>query len=293
MSEHRHDESHDHDDPFDQGLAHDLVVLREQQRRRRNRHHRRAVLGMLGVGGAGAGAAALLSGGSAATAALARVTSQACTVEEIPGETAGPYPGDGSNGPDVLVEDGIVRRDLRASIGDAAGTTGSTAEGVDLRIRLTLTDTATCAPAAGLAVYAWHCDREGRYSIYSPGIEDQNYLRGVQVSGAKGRMGFRTIWPACYPGRWPHVHVEVFRSVDDATGGGDPVATSQLALPRRQCMAVYRRAEGYSASVANLERVSLGSYGVFGDDGGVRQLASVSGSVERGFRARLTVPVDL
>ena len=31
---------------------------------------------------------------------------------EIPEETAGPYPGDGSNGPDVLAEDGIVRQDI-------------------------------------------------------------------------------------------------------------------------------------------------------------------------------------
>ncbi len=34
-------------------------------------------------------------------------------------------------------------------------------------------------PFAGVAVHVWHCTREGGYSMYSPGIEDQNYLRGV------------------------------------------------------------------------------------------------------------------
>jgi hypothetical protein len=57
-------------------------------------------------------------------------------------------------------------------------------------------------------------------------------------------------------------------------------------------MHVYRNVSGYSASVTNLERVSLGSDGVFGDDGGVRQLATVKGSLKKGYRAKLVVPVD-
>ena len=52
---------------------------------------------------------------------------------EIPDETAGPYPGDGSNGPDVLEQSGIVRSDIRSSFGDASGT----AEGVPMTLELT------------------------------------------------------------------------------------------------------------------------------------------------------------
>ena len=40
---------------------------------------------------------------------------------EIPEETAGPYPGDGSNGPNVLAESGIVRSDITRSFGTASG----------------------------------------------------------------------------------------------------------------------------------------------------------------------------
>ena len=55
---------------------------------------------------------------------------------EISEETAGPYPGDGSNGPDVLAEDGIVRQDITSSFGSST----TTAEGVPLTIELTLVD---------------------------------------------------------------------------------------------------------------------------------------------------------
>ena len=62
------------------------------------------------------------------------------------------------------------------------------------------------APFVGVAVYAWHCDRAGRYSLYSEGVEDENYLRGVQESDADGKLAFDTIFPAAYSGRWPHIH---------------------------------------------------------------------------------------
>lgn len=275
--------SHSHDDPFDRGFAHDLAALGDQQSRMR----RRAVLGLLGAGGVGLGTAGVLSwGGGAATAAAAAGAS--CATSEIPNETAGPYPGDGSNGPNVLVEDGVVRRDIRRSFGDADGL----AQGVDFRLTLTLQATDTCTPLVGYAVYAWHCTRDGNYSLYSQGFEDENYLRGVQVTGKKGKVTFRSIYPGCYSGRWPHIHFEVYRSRSAATGGGDPVATSQVALPRKQSMHVYRNADGYESSVTNLERISLSSDNVFGDDDGVRQLATVKGSIADGYRASLLVPVD-
>jgi protocatechuate 3,4-dioxygenase beta subunit len=58
-------------------------------------------------------------------------------------------------------------------------------------------------------VYLWHCDRDGNYSMYSQGVEDENYLRGVQESDADGKLTFISIFPACYSCRWPHIHVEV------------------------------------------------------------------------------------
>jgi len=104
---------------------------------------------------------------------------------------------------------------------------------------------------------------------------------------ADGRITFSTIFPAAYPGRWPHAHLEVYASLADATGGGRPIRTSQLALPEDVCTAVYATG-GYEASAGNLARTSLDRDMVF-SDGSDDQLAAVTGSVDAGYRATSTV----
>jgi hypothetical protein len=63
-----------------------------------------------------------------------------------------------------------------------------------------------------------------------------------------------------------------------------------LALPEETCSAVYATT-GYEQSVSNLARVSLDRDMVFGDDGGVSQLATVTGDVSGGYTATLTVGI--
>ena len=220
------------------------------------------------------------TGGSGTTATDASTTNCAA----IPEETAGPYPGDGSNGVNVLAETGIVRDDIRPSFGDATGA----ADGVPLRIDLVVTDDANgCAPLEGAAVYLWHCDRDGLYSLYSEGATAENYLRGVQETDASGTASFTSIFPGCYTGRWPHIHFELYSSVDEATTGATPIVTSQLAFPGDTCDVVYETV-GYEQSVTNLSQTSLESDNVFAD-GYDLQLATVTGNVEEGFVATLTV----
>ncbi|MDF2976796.1 MAG: 3,4-dioxygenase subunit beta [Actinomycetospora sp.] len=201
---------------------------------------------------------------------------------EIPQETAGPFPGDGTNGPNVLQEAGVVRRDIRPSFGALTGV----AEGAPLTLDLTVTSAAGAA-LPGAAVYVWHCDRSGAYSLYD--VEDQNYLRGVQVADAGGRVTFTSIVPAAYAGRWPHVHFEVYPDLARATGGGAAITTSQLAFPESVCRQVYAL-PGYEDSVGNLDDVSLDSDGVFAD-GVDAQLARMGGDPATGLVAALTVPV--
>ena len=74
------------------------------------------------------------------TNATATPTSTTTTcVKEIPQETGGPYPADGSTASgktlNVLTRSGIVRSDIRTSL-----STGNTAAGVPLTISLTLVD---------------------------------------------------------------------------------------------------------------------------------------------------------
>jgi protocatechuate 3,4-dioxygenase beta subunit len=56
-----------------------------------------------------------------------------------------------------------VRQDIRSSFGSSS----TTAEGVPLTIKLTVKDLATSSALVGAAVYVWHCDRDGNYSMYS------------------------------------------------------------------------------------------------------------------------------
>jgi protocatechuate 3,4-dioxygenase beta subunit len=141
----------------------------------------------------------------------------------------------------------------------------------------------------GAAVYVWHCDRVGNYSLYSPEAVDENYLRGVQTVGSDGTATFTSIFPGAYPGRWPHIHFEVYPSVDDAVAAGSPNATSQVALPEDACTAVYATA-GYEQSVTNFGQTSLPTDLVF-RDGWEEELGKVTGSAATGMRVTLAVPV--
>ena len=279
----RDDENPRHDHDHDRGLAFDLSTL----------VHRRHALKLF----AGAGAGLLLAAcqswtveagtstttGGAGTGA-GSTGGDACAA--IAEETAGPFPGDGTNGPNILTESGIVRRDIRSSFGGST----TTAAGVPLTITLRLTDTrAGCGPLADAAVYAWHCDRDGNYSMYSRAAQNENYLRGVQVTGADGLVTFDSIFPAAYPGRWPHVHFEVYESLDAATTGRNAVVTSQLAFPEDVCRAVYAT-DGYAQSLRNMNQTSLSRDTVFSDGVG-SQMATMTGDVASGYTATLTVPV--
>ncbi len=104
-------------------------------------------------------------------------------------------------------------------------------------------------------------------------------------------MRFVSVFPACYPGRWPHVHFEVYPGLDSVTDYDKRLSTSQMALPGSVCETVFAT-DGYESSVANLAELTLKTDNVFGDDGGVHQLATVSGSVKAGYTAKLTVPID-
>ena len=164
------------------------------------------------------------------------------------------------------------------------------AKGVPLTFRLAVTDSSKgCVPLVGAAVYIWHCDAEGRYSLYSDGVTGENYLRGVQQTDGAGMVTFTSTYPAAYPGRWPHAHFEVYPSLAKATSTENARATSQLALPESTCKLVYAQA-AYGSSLATLAKSSLSTDRVF-SDGVSHQLATMSGNVANGFVASLTFGV--
>jgi len=221
--------------------------------------------------------------GAAAVMGAAPLEALACSI--VPSETQGPYPGDGSNGPNVLTQSGIVRSDIRASFG-AAGT--AVTPGTPLTVTLQVVDASNaCTPLAGYAVYIWHCNASGQYSMYSSGATAQNWLRGVQVTDANGRVTFTTVYPGCYSGRWPHIHFEIFASTADAVAGSNALKTSQIAMPESANREVYTQSALYPGSLSNQDQVTLRSDGVFGDDGGALELGTVTGSLTAGYAVTL------
>jgi protocatechuate 3,4-dioxygenase beta subunit len=266
------------DDHGPEGLAADLPHLTR----------RRLLVTGLAMGGAAVSLWAARGGAQTVTGIGA--DGSACVA--IPAETAGPFPADGTNVRagqvvNILTEAGVIREDIRPSIAGLA----PRAEGIGLTLELTLVDVRNaCAPRAGHAVYLWHCDAQGVYSIY--GAADRNYLRGVGISDAQGQVRFTTVFPGCYPGRWPHLHFEVFASAEAAVSGERALLTSQFALPEAPCVAAYTGDARYAGSAEALARLDLSRDGVFRNGSAAEQAAQVlalEGDVRAGFVAQGTV----
>lgn len=155
----------------------------------------------LGVLGAAAGVAAFGDARPLAAAWLVRPAGfrPACIV--TPAQTEGPY----------FVDEKLERVDIRRDPAD-----GTMKEGLPLRLRMTVhrVDGESCTPLTGAQVDLWQCDTAGIYA----GVRDtqgrfdtreKKFLRGYQVSDARGAVEFLTIYPGWYPGRTPHIHFKI------------------------------------------------------------------------------------
>ena len=275
---------------YDQGLQFDVDTLLD----------RRQILKLIGYGSLGAGLLALVgcapagssaaatAGATAGATASAGATAAAAACAVIPEETAGPFPGDGSNGPDVLTASGVVRSDIRSSFGGST----TVAAGVPLTIKLAIQDAGERLRAArrrrGLrlalrpARAGTRCTRQG--------VTNENYLRGVQADGRRRHRHVHEHLPGLLLGT---LAAHPLRGVPeprqgDRSGEQDRDVADRSA--RGHLHEVYAT-DGYSQSVTNLSQVSLATDNVFGDDGGVHELGTVSGSAASGLTVELAVPV--
>jgi Protocatechuate 3,4-dioxygenase beta subunit len=212
-----------------------------------------------------------------------------CSV--IPSETAGPYPAHDDSAINVLRLSGIVRSDIRSSLNSGSYTGTATATGVPLTLTLNLLDVSDgCNPLAGYAIYLWHCDINGKYSMYSSGITNQTYLRGVQQTDTNGSVTFQTIFPGCYDGRMTHIHFEIYPSMAQAVDDSYIVRTSQLTFPTTVMNSVYALSS-YSTSKTNFAKISYATDNVF-SDGVEYQTATATGNTTSGYVATLNVGIQ-
>jgi len=145
----------------------------------------------------------------------------ACAVSAA--ETAGPFP--------IRTPADLVRENI---VGNRTG--------VPFLMTFNIQDTNNdCAPTEGLLVDVWHCDAQGNYSEYD-GQQDgnfttENFLRGRQTTNAEGNASFISIYPGWYPGRTPHIHLEVLSST------GTSLLITQISFPEDISTTVYGTAE--------------------------------------------------
>jgi protocatechuate 3,4-dioxygenase beta subunit len=268
----------------DLGLQHDLGAFLDRRR-----------ASALVASASAIGAFSALAKGGIFSAAQAAAIAQGRECLPDPAETEGPFPGDGSNNAhgtlsNVLKSNGIVRRDMRTNIGGTA----IAADGQAFDLEITLVNARqACAPLAGHAIYLWHCDALGRYSIYD--LPSASYLRAVGVTNSIGKAAFTTIFPGCYPGRYPHIHFEVYMSLERATSYKNRLLTSQMAMPANACRAIYAASKRYGASAANFTSVSVDRDDVFADST-PRQIAAqtpiVTGGASGAFKGVLTIGIS-
>ena len=188
---------------------------------------------------------------------------------------------------DVLTRSGIVRSDLRRSFGRAVGV----ARGVPLAVRLRVLRAGSGRPVVGQALYLWSADRDGAYSLHSPGLEHSNYLRGIQSTDATGPGSLST--PSFRVRAMAAGRTSATRSTP--SGAWSPGPTVPARAPSRRPAASASRptwplastaSRGYEDSAAHLALATPVT-----DDGGELAMATVTGDLARGLVATRTISI--
>ncbi|MDO5978903.1 intradiol ring-cleavage dioxygenase [Flavivirga spongiicola] len=140
-----------------------------------------------------------------------------------PSETAGPFP--------IKTPADLVRENI---VGNKTG--------VPLLINFTIQNTnSNCTPLQNAIVDIWQCDAKGNYSEYSGQLDgnftSEHFLRGRQTTDTNGKASFISIYPGWYPGRTPHLHVEI------KSNSGSSLLITQVSFPENVSNTVYATTE--------------------------------------------------
>ena len=159
-------------------------------------------------------------------------------------------------------------------------------QGIALLINFKIKDQGeACNPVSGAQVDIWHCDAEGYYSEYGnhPLQEEDftkvSFLRGRQTTDANGEVSFISIFPGWYPGRAPHIHVDVLRD-------GKILLSTQVAFPEESTSEVYA-SRGYKGK----EDTPNSTDGVFRNSLAGNMADSVVGNVTYGYTLKKVITV--
>lgn len=106
----------------------------------------------------------------------------------------------------------------------------SVQDGIPLTLTITVIDVDKgCVPYENAQIDIWHCNPEGVYSdIAAESTTGEQWLRGYQLTDAKGQVTFNTVIPGWYQGRTTHIHLRVRSTYSDASSTSDGTNTTQL-----------------------------------------------------------------
>jgi protocatechuate 3,4-dioxygenase beta subunit len=168
--------------------------MREKDGQIGNFLSRREAMMWMGAGGT----LWLLNGGRLAGAqSTPDVARSLCIVR--PDQTEGPY----------FVDGRLHRSDIRADPTNGRSTPGTP---FALTFQVSRFRAGECHPLPNAQVDVWHCDARGVYSdVEDPGFNTvgKKFLRGYQVTDARGDARFMTIYPGWYPIRTVHIHFKI------------------------------------------------------------------------------------
>ncbi len=188
------------------------------------------------------------------------VTPASCNITNT--ETAGPYP---THSPKDYIIQSIV----------------SDRTGNPLTIKVYVRNVSNgCAIIKDAVVDIWHCDAAGDYSEYGSS-SSAHFLRGRQSTDANGMAAWKSIFPGWYPGRAPHIHVQIFNTA------GKSLLTTQIAFPKDICDKVYTQGVYKTKGLQNTTNAQDGIF----SDGVATELATITGNVTNGFELIWTVYV--
>lgn len=193
-------------------------------------------------------------------------TNSNCAIS--PTETVGPFP--------IVTPTQLVRSSI---ISDR--------QGVALLFRITINDQSNdCNPMAGVLVDVWQCDKDGNYSQYggnqsqATDYRNQSFLRGRQTTNENGQVSFLSIFPGWYPGRAPHIHVQVL------SANGASLLVTQIAFPVSAYTAVYAT-NGYNGTPDR----SNTQDSIFANSLSANMADSCTGNVTDGYTLLKTITV--
>ena len=185
----------------------------------------------------------------------------------MPTEIAGPFP--------IKSPSDWVRANI---IGNRSG--------VALMINFTILNVNdNCNPLANVFVDLWQCDAKGNYSEYDQQIDgnftSDHFLRGRQTTDANGNVSFISIYPGWYPGRAPHLHVEIKDANDNS------LLITQIAFPENISTTVYtEQSHNGNFDTSNTNDMS------FSDTLDENIVDSITGDLQSGYTANKVIRVE-